>query len=226
MANSGDNLSALFRSLGPDDESFQVTANALAQEGEQRWPLFKTVSLARPEPTPELSVQERQRWSRQEKSVVEVRKPALSLPAFNEKLIINLGRIAKQAALGVGQPTVRSERVRMQSGSLVGLRDEPQQFASNHVNASNATPTPAAPAPTTPTPQFLKPPVVALNREIEPRSFEHTAVLPADAMSDLPDVDHADDSLQSLFGRIQGKEKVAVKPTEKRSSFFDRLGKR
>jgi hypothetical protein len=206
-----------------------VAANALAQEGEQRWPLFKTISLARPEPTPELSAQERQRWSRQEKPVVEARKPALSLPAFNEKLIISLGRIAKQAALGAGQTTVRAEQARMQSGSLVGRRDEPLQFASNHVSAPNAMPIPAAPAPTMPTmpaPQFLKPPVVALNREVELRSFEHTAVLPADAMSDLPDVDHADDSLQSLFGRIQGKEKVAVKPEEKRSSFFDRLGKR
>lgn len=229
MTNSGDKLSALFRSLGPDDASFQVAANALVQEGEQRWPLFKAVSLARPQPTPELSAQEKQRWSRQEKSVVEAaRKPALSLPAFNEKLNISLGKIAKQAALDAGQPIVRSEQARMQCVSLVGRRNLPQQLASNDVDALNITPTPSPSTPITPTPQFLRPPVVALNLETEPCSFEHTVLLPADTMSELPDMDHADNSLQSLFGRIQGKgkEKEAIKPVEKRSSFFDRLRKR
>jgi hypothetical protein len=218
MANSGENLSILFRSLGSDDQRFHVAENELAKKSEQRWPLFKAVSLTRPEPTPELSAQERQRWSRQEKSVVEARKPALSLPAFNEKLTISLDKIAKQVELGAGQSSVRSEQPRGPSESLVGHRDEPNQLTSNNVNPANITPTP----------QFFTPPapVVALNLEVEPRSFEHTDVQPAVPMRDLSVMDHADDSLQSLFSRIQGKEKVTVKPVEKRSSFFDRLKKR
>jgi hypothetical protein len=226
MANSGDKLTALFRSLGPDDASFHVGVNASVQESEQRWPLFKAVSLARLESTPELSVQERQRWSKHEKSAVEeTRKPALSLPALNDKLTISLGKIAEQAAVGAWQPTVSTEQARVHSGFMVGRRDE-QPLASNHVSAPNITPTPIPQTPITPIPEFLRPPVVALNLEIEPCSLECTAALATDAMSDLPDMDHADDSLQSLFGRIQGKEKAAVKPAEKRSSFFDRLRKR
>lgn len=218
MANSGENLSTLFRSLGPDDVSFHEAESELSKKGEQRWPLFKAVSLVRSEPTPELSAQERQRWSRQEKSVVEARKPALSLPAINEKLTLSLDKIAKQVEFGTGRPSVRSEQLRSPSESLVGHRDEPYMFSSNNVN----------PADITAFPQFFTPfaPVVALNLEVKPRSFEHADVLPAVPMRDLSDMDHADDSLQSLFSRIEGKVKVAVKPVEKRSSFFDRLKKR
>lgn len=224
MTNSGENLSALFRSLGPDDVSFRVAENELAKKGEQRWPIFNAVSLAKPEPTPELSAQERQHWSRQEKSVVEARKPALSLPALNEKLTMSLDKIAKQVELGAGQSTVYREQPRGQNESLVGHRDEPNKLASNKINFANIAPTLSPPAPIIPTPQLAA--VVALNIVAEPHLLDHADVLPAVPMRDLSDMDHADDSLLSLFSRIQGKEKVAVKPTEKRSSFFDRLRKR
>ena len=115
MANSGENLSVLFRSLGPDDESFHMAENELAKKGEQKWPLFKTISLKRPEPTPELSAQERQCWNRQERSVVEERKPALSLPAFSKKLTISLDKITKQVELGAVQASFSRKQASMQS---------------------------------------------------------------------------------------------------------------
>lgn len=217
MLNSGDNLSALFRSLGPDDANFQAATNAFAQEGEQRWPLLKAVSPAKPEPTPELSAQERLRWSSQEKPDVEARKPALSLPPFSERLAISLSKISKQTEMDAAKSAVGREQVRPQGESFNGRRLEPQPGTSNNVSAPNITPAP----------QFLRPPVVAPRLEVEPPpSFEHTAVLPADAMSDSPAAAPADDSLVGLFGRLQGHEKVVDKPTGKRSLFFGRLGKR
>lgn len=217
MSNSGDNLSALFRSLGPDDANFLTKTNAFVQEGEQRWPLFKTVSPAKPEPTPELSAQERLRWSNQEKPDVAARKPVLTLPPFSERLAMSLSRISKQTEMDAAKSAVGFEQARSQRESFNGRRLEPQPGTSINVNEPKITPKP----------HFLQPPVVAPRLEVEPPlSFEHTAVMPAEAMSDAPTTTSADDSLVGLFGRLQGREKVVDKPTEKRSLFFGRLGKR
>jgi hypothetical protein len=231
MANSGENLSVLFRSLGPDDESFHMAENELAKKSEQKWPLFKAISLKRPEPTPELSAQERQCWNRREKSAVEERKPALSLPAFSKKLTISLDKITKQVELGAVQPSFNREQASMQNASPVGHFDEQQQLESNIVDTPNFTSTfstsiLSTSAPITPAPQFFKPSVADLNLDAEPSSHEHTDVMPVVPMRELSDTNHADDSLQSLFSRIQGKEKVTNKSAEKQSLFFDRLRKR
>ena len=226
MVNSEDKLSALFRSLGPDDENFRLTENEMTKNSEQRWPLFKSVSLARLEATPELSVQERQLWGRQEKPVVEVRKPVLSMPPFNEKLSISLDKIIKRVELGTEQPTVHSAQSSVQGGSMADRYDKLQELATNNINLPDNTQKFSTPTPMTSTSEFLKQPVADLNLEVEPRSYEHATVLPDVAVRDLADMDRTDDSLQSLFSRIQGVEKVAVKPAEKRSSFFDRLRKR
>jgi hypothetical protein len=231
MRNSGENLSVLFRSLGPDDESFHMAENELAKKGEQKWPLFKAISLKRPEPTPELSAQERRCWNRQEKSVVEERKPALSLPAFSKKLTISLDKITKQVELGAVQASFSRKQASVQSVPPVGHFDEPRQLESNIVDTPDITSTLSTSilstsAPITPAPQFFKPPVADLNLDVEPSSYEHADVIPVAPMRELSDTNHADDSLQSLFSRIQGIEKVAIKPAEKQSLFFDRLKKR
>jgi hypothetical protein len=226
MANSGENLSVLFRSLGPDDESFHMAENELAKKSEQKWPLFKAISLKRPEPTPELSAQERQCWNRREKSAVEERKPALSLPAFSKKLTISLDKITKQVELGAVQASFSRKQASVQSVPPVGHFDEPRQLESNIVDTPDITSILSTSAPITPAPQFFKPPVADLNLDVEPSSYEHADVIPVAPMRELSDANHADDSLQSLFSRIQGIEKVAIKPTEKQSLFFDRLKKR
>ena len=94
MSKPADNLSDLFRSLGPDDSSFQVTETATAREAAQRWPLFQAISPNKPETTPTLSTQERERWSQQEKQVGAGRKPPLSLPGLSDKLAQSLSRMA------------------------------------------------------------------------------------------------------------------------------------
>jgi hypothetical protein len=231
MTNSGENLSVLFRSLGPDDESFHMAENELTKKGEQKWPLFKAISLKRPEPTPELSAQERQCWNRQEKSVVQERKPALSLPAFSKKLTISLDKITKQVELGAVQISFSKEQSSMKSASPVGYFDESHQLKSNIVDTQNvtstlSTSTLSTSAPITPAPQFFKPLVADFNLDAEPSSYEHAGVMPVVPVPELSDTNQADDSLQSLFSRIQGKEKETIKPAEKQSFFFDRLRKR
>ena len=94
MSKPADNLSDLFRSLGPDDSSFQVTETATAREAAQRWPLFQAISPNKPETTPTLSTQERERWSQQEKQVGAGRKPPLSLPGLSDKLAQSLSKMA------------------------------------------------------------------------------------------------------------------------------------
>ena len=94
MSKPAGDLSALFRSLGPDASSLQAAETVAARDVEQRWPLFQAVSPSKPETPPTLSTQERERWSQQEKQVGAGRKPALSLPGLSDKLAKSLGRMS------------------------------------------------------------------------------------------------------------------------------------
>lgn len=171
MVNSGDKLTTLIRSLGPDDASFQAGANASVQEREQRWPLFKSVSLVRLESTPELSAQERQRWSKLEKTDLGMaRKPALSLPTFDDELTISLSKIAEKAAPSTVKPRGHIEQISGGSGFKGDRHEEPQPLASDHLNASDILPAPSHQTHIMQTPELLSMPVVAMNLEIEPRS--------------------------------------------------------
>jgi hypothetical protein len=50
-------------------------------------------------------------------------------------------------------------------------------------------------------------------------------VMPFVPVPELSDTNQSDDSLQSLFSRIQGKEKATIKTAEKQSFIFDRFRK-
>ena len=111
MAKAGANPSTLFRSLKPDEESFQASTSSAAREAEQRWPLFKAVSPRRQEPTPVLSAQERMLWSNQERPSAQARRPALTVPGVSSKLAMNLTKMGGRSALGgVARPPLRAER--------------------------------------------------------------------------------------------------------------------
>ncbi len=121
MAKAGANPSKLFRSLKPDEESFQASASAAAREAEQRWPLFKAVSPRRQEPTPVLSAQERTLWSKQERPSGLERKPALSLPGVSNKLAASLNMMGGRTAEGaLARPPLRAERESPLQESLRG----------------------------------------------------------------------------------------------------------
>ena len=111
MAKAGSNPSTLFRSLKPDEESFQASTSSAAREAEQRWPLFKAVSPRRAEPTPVLSAQERMLWSNQERPSAQARRPALTVPGVSSKLAMNLTKMGgRSVSAGVARSPLRAER--------------------------------------------------------------------------------------------------------------------
>lgn len=209
MAKPGDDPSALFRSLRPDNANFQASTSAAAREAEQRWPLFKAVSPKKSEPTPALSAQERQRWSSQERPDVSERKPALSLPGVSAKLAQGLSKMSGRAA--TEPPTMRAEREKSPSEAM---RSTPK--FSPEIRTENRG--------------SLFSRVSAVDADEEVSNFGvglsgNRAAQPVAAEPEMP-VAGADDSLASIFNRLESKEKVADKPASRRPSFLGRLGRR
>lgn len=214
MTKPGDDLPALFRSLGPDDAGFQASTQAAAREAEQRWPLFKAVPPQKPPVTPALSAQERQHWSSTEKSETSERKPALSLPGLSDKLARSLGKMSGRVAA-----------------------DAPAQNPARRIESE---PPPVTPPPSVRTRPPITPPdsrsilfsdspKASQNVEADDSRlglFATPAAKPSADERAAPAAEPVDDSLASIFSRLEEKEKPSNKSTDKRSSFLSRLGKR
>lgn len=239
MPKPNDDLSALFRSLRPDESVFQENTTSSVRDAEQRWPLFKAVAPQKPQDTPALSAQERQNWVSQEKPVVGVRKPALSLPGLSDKMSSGLGKMSGQA-------------VRNTAAVKPATRWESEEHVSDGATAQSLSQSPvrtktvlAEPVPLTTTPVNRAPTVTKVLSEV-PVADSHSRTgldvfnvkhsskatslvsvhIPEVPERALPVIDRGSDSLKSVFGRLQGKPEVEVKLPVKRSSFLDRLGKR
>ena len=213
MAKRGEDPSALFRSLRPDNANFQASTTAAAREAELRWPLFKAVSPRKPEPTPALSAQDRLRWSNQERPDTEERKPALSLPGVSNKLAKSLSKMSgRTAATTAARPTVRSEQI------------EPAE------EPPRSPPKAAKKAPAEDRrPLFSRASTADRSDQAEDYSLglsgKQTETAPPVAIEpEQPTAARGNDSLASIFSRLEGKEKVAGKPAGKRASFLGRLG--
>lgn len=215
MLQPSNNLSALFRSIGPDEAGLEAATKAVASKVEQEWPLFKAVALAKPEHTPPLSAQEKKLWSMQETVAVEAPRPALSMSGLSSKLAHSLNQISEQIAAQAAPPAVPAPGAQPLAAlptpsALVNL---PEVMPSARVSL------------------FAKPLAAAEPQGSEEKGnvvglFEKLAVQPT-AVEDLgPGSARANDSLTHLFGRLEAKDKVIVKPVEKRSSLSSRLGKR
>lgn len=210
MAKPGDDPSTLFRSLRPDNANFQASTSAAAREAEQRWPLFKAVSPKKSEPTPALSAQERQRWSSQERPDVSERKPALSLPGVSAKLAQGLSKMSGRAT--TERPTMRAEREESPSEAMRSAPKFPPEIRTENRGSL-----------------FSR--VSAVDADEEVSNFGvglsgNRAAQPRAAEPEMPAVAGADDSLASIFNRLESKEKVADKPASRRPSFLGRLGRR
>lgn len=196
MQKSTKSASGLLRSLGADDSYFDSRAKASAQEAEQRWPLFKAASTAKSELAPAMSDQQKQAWSGQQNSLQEGRKPALSKPGLSGKLANSLGKL--------NQPTAASGRAASRSMPSVEAPAAPRTFPQGGIG-SVQRPAPAA---------MLAPQsglgVFAKNTPPQRAAVATTAP-------------EKDDSLQGIFGRIEGKPKTSVGFG---SSFLNRLAKR
>ena len=223
MSKPSDDLSALFRSLRPDETSSQASTSTVARDAEQRWPLFKAVAPEKPQETPALTAQERQRWVNQEKPGVSERKPALSLPGLSDKMSKGLD---KMSAWSVKNTAAVRPAVRRESGNPAADR----VFERPRI-------APIAQAPET-SPIENRIVTVAKTLSGGPAvgsgagfgSFDKkpavVASVPAVEERGLPSVGRDDDSLKSIFGRLESKTHIAAKPPGSRSSFLDRLGKR
>ena len=149
MPKPSDDLSALFRSLRPDESVFRENTSSGVRDAEQRWPLFKAVAPQKPQDVPALSEQERQRWTSQEKSAASARKPALSLPALSDKMSKGLGKISEQAARNIAtvKPATRWES---QEHIVEGAAGHPLLQASERPKTVLAEPVPLANGPVGP----------------------------------------------------------------------------
>ena len=243
MSKPSDDLSALFRSLRPDESVFRENTSSSVRDAEQRWPLFKAVAPQKPQDAPALSEQERQRWVSQEKSAASARKPALSLPALSDKMSKGLGKISRQAVRNIAtvKPATRWES---QEHIVEGATEQPLLQPSERPRAVLAETVPLTNMHVNRVPMAVK----ALSEVPDAGSrtgldlfdkkpaptapalvsvqMSEMSEMPEMSEHDLPVTGRSDESLKSIFSRLKAKPEVEVKPIIKRSSFLDRLGKR
>lgn len=212
MAKPGDDPSALFRSLRPDNANFRASTTAAAREAEQRWPLFKAVSPKKPEPTPALSAQERLRWSNQERPDVGERKPALSLPGVSTKLAQGLSKMSGRTATVADRQAERAQREKSSSEVLRGIPKFSQETSAENRGLL-----------------FSRATAIASDDEGQSDGVGLSGTRAAQPPQTQPEMTAAagtDDSLARIFNRLEGKEKIADKPMNKRAAFLGRPGRR
>ena len=223
MSKPNDDLSALFRSLRPDETIFQESTSTVARDAEQRWPLFKAVAPEKPQETPALTAQERQRWVNQEKPEVSGRKPALSLPGLSDKMSKGLD---KMSAWSVKNTAAVKPAVRREPASPAAERIFERPRSAPIAQAPEAGPIENRIVTAAKT--LSGGPAGVSGAGFGPFDKKPAVVAPVPAVEErgLPAVSRGDDSLKSIFGRLESKTHVAAKPPGGRSSFLDRLGKR
>lgn len=223
MPKSGDDVSRLFKSLGTDDTQFRAANKAAVHEAEQRWPLFKAVLPKKPASAPALSDQERQFWSSQERPEGgNPRKPALSLPGLSDKLADSLSKMGpKRAAKAVAPAPQRHE----------AEPPIPVAAASRIFKEVIAEMPPPARRSLFPKSAVAAPLKVEVEMEVAPEPvspplFVRRPVEPVAAVREIADDAPRDQSLSSIFSRLDQKEEPIRKSADNRPSFLGRLGKR
>ena len=223
MSKPSDDLSALFRSLRPDETTSQERTSTVTRDAEQRWPLFKAVAPEKPQETPALTAQERQRWVNQERPEVSGRKPALSLPGLSDKMSKGL---EKMSAWSIKNTASVKPAVRRESGNPAAERVFERPRSAPIAESPEASPIENRIVTAAKT--LSGGPAVVSRAGFGPFDKKPAMVAPVPAVEErgLPAVGRGDDSLKSIFGRLESKTHVAAKPPGGRSSFLDRLGKR
>jgi len=214
MLEPNHNLSALFRSLGPGDEkNSQLPRTVTAPKTEQEWPLFKAVLPMKPEPTAPLTPQEKNIWRAQEGVKSEMPKPALSMPGLSSKLAKSLSEISGQVAQETAHPAVHAASQTEPEIQIPGNARETLPETLSEVSTPDLVETSALPER-----HEERAPGLGL--------FQNLQAEPMLAQGDAATTGKGSDFLANVFNRLEAKEKVITKPTEKRSSLMNRLGKR
>ena len=205
----GEDLSALFRSLRPDDKIFQATLTVAAHEAEQRWPLFRAIAPKKPALTPALSDEDKLRWSHQEKPGTGERKPALSLPGLDDKLTLSLSKMSGLPRRSADAP----------AQAMPALPRKPELALPRRASTPPMTESAGSPDMLLSKPMPVEEPVVEVELVVSGLFGKS---------HDTPSAVAVDDSLANIFGRLRHKEEkeVVSKPAAKKSSFMGRLGKK
>ncbi|MFM2049845.1 MAG: hypothetical protein RL682_336 [Pseudomonadota bacterium] len=200
----------LFGALGPDDSYFDARTKAAAKDAQQRWPLFKAIAPQSSGATPVLSTDEKARWGQVETVPQEIPKPALSRPGLSAKLALGLGKIARQTSVETppSNPRVDIPSVFVAPPIPVQAHAPAQEASSEMPLAKRAsrheagTPPPAAPS-----------------EVVFTKQKKLTGAAPKSATA-------TDDSLSSIFQRVEGGVKTPIRIAVARKGAMKRLGKR
>lgn len=215
MPKPRDELSALFRSLGPGDSSTQASPSSPLHGAEQRWPLLKAMAPSRPASTPPLTDDEKIQRTRQDASSVTEKKRSLTVPGLGDKLAKSLGKMSGSA---MANPKRALEKAvsRESEASPVFLREP--------VRAQTVAPQPQYPKP-------LAEPAIqvgdtqgkagrrSLFAKTTPQTVPGHLTEEEGAGSDV-------DSLSNIFERLATANAPAIPVPGKKSSFLRRLGRK
>ena len=225
MPKSNDDLSALFRSLRPDETTFQESINSVAHDAEQRWPLFKAVAPEKPPEAPALSALDRQRWVNPDKPQAGGRKPALSLPGLSDKMSMGLNKMSSRPVQNTASVKIAVRR-EPDNSAVEHVVERPRKVHPSLVLKDNA-PDPRAPVAAK---TLSDESPVTAGRSAGSGAIDQKLVsappAPVDTQRDPSAGDRSDESFKSIFSRLKSKSEAVSKPLGNLSSFLDRLGKR
>jgi hypothetical protein len=228
MKKPSNNLSALFRSLGPDESEFEAISKVAVPKAEKPWPLFKTVSPVEQQATPPLSPQERKNWSKQEKVKAEMPRPSLTMSGLSRKLSESLSQISKQITEeDEGDVTGVPEKLPLGARSQV-KQDNRLEHASRPIisvaaKSLKVTEPPDSEENSQSYGPLEKPSLQSnLGPETSKSKPKSKTKTPSKELEDVK----SDDRLANIFTRLEEKEEVIPKPVTKKSSLIKRLGKR
>jgi hypothetical protein len=224
MAKPPSTAPKLFGALGPDDSYFDARTKVAAKDAQQRWPLFKALAPQSGDVTPSLSPNEKDRWGAVDAVPRETPKPVLSRPGLSSKLAKGLGKIARQTSAEVVGST---ERVRPRVEAPVAFVPAPVLApapAVVHVQ-ENEKAIALELAPEVPktkrsvSKEEIAAPPVTQPEVVPPKRSKRVTAAAKSAPAN-------DDSLSSIFQRVEGVVKQPTRPVPARKAAMKRLGKR
>lgn len=199
----------MFSSLRQNNAEPRPSSSVAASDAEQRWPLLKAMPPREPQPIPALTTQEMQRW--QPTGSNEQTRPDTpqSPPGLGELLAQSLKQMSTRTS---AKPKAQGNR----SQPTVETPSQPAQLPSLAHLAAKIKNTPPATVPEIEMPETevtLEAILRSRDPKVEPTTSDSTP---------------ADDSLKSVFSRLEGKTKQAASPigAEKRPSYLGRLGRK
>lgn len=220
MFKTSDDLPKLFRSLGSNDVDLRSVNSIASRDAEQRWPLLKAMPPKEPPLAPLLTAKEKQSWQTQGLDEPARYDPAPARPSLGDKLASSLKKIAEQAKTEQDPRKSRSKPVTAASVPE-------QELPSTQVFHLGATVVQAS------TPKEAGQTAKQKKKAVE-TGYEADAIAgpiwgkkERSVGAVAAPKPSADDSLNSVFGRLEPVKKEAKPPlTEKRPSYLGRLGRK